>query len=75
MAAKAFDDELGRMGITKQAKKDSPAAWKTVWLGFELNTKESTLTIPREKEDATILQIQEDLLDVGGLMHLQTRLS
>ena len=57
------------MGITKQSKKVSPTAWKTVWLGFEINTKECTLAIPQEKEEATLLQIQDDLFDdIGGLM-------
>ena len=36
-------------------------------MGFDINTKESTFAIPQEKEEATLLQIQEDLFDeVGG---------
>ena len=57
IAAKAFDDELMKMGMTKQCKKDSPTAWKAVWLGFEFDTKESTLAIPQKKEEAVILKI------------------
>ena len=34
----AFDNELTKMGITKQAKNDATTSWKTVWLGFEINT-------------------------------------
>ena len=69
MAAKAFDEELIKMGITKQVKKDSPTAWSTVWLGFLLNTKDQTLAIPPEKEMAVVLQIQEELFDEeGGLL-------
>ena len=69
MAEKAFDEELNRMGITKQSKKDSPTAWKIVWLGFEIDTKECTLAIPQEKEESTLLQIQDDLFnDDGGFM-------
>ena len=57
------------MGISKQTKKDSPTAWKTTWLGFELDTKEKTLAIPQEKENATIMRIQEEFFDEeGGLM-------
>ena len=44
---KAFDEELTKMGISKQTKKDSPTAWKATWLGFELDTKEKTLAIPQ----------------------------
>ena len=66
---KAFDVELTKMGISKQTKKDSPTAWKTIWLGFELDTKERTLAIPQEKENATIMRIQEEFFDEdGGLM-------
>ena len=68
MAEKAFDEELNRMGITKQSKKDSPTAWQIVWLGFEIDTKEGTLAIPQEKEESTLLQIQDDLFnDDGGV--------
>ena len=68
-AAKAFDIELTEMGISKQNKKDSPTAWKAVWLGFQFDTKEKTLAIPLEKEDATIMRIQDEFFDEnGGLM-------
>ena len=68
-SAKAFDEELLKMGMTKQIKKDSPTAWKSVWLGFEFNTKNSTLAIPQKKEEAVILKIQEEFFDDdGGLM-------
>ena len=63
---KAFDNELVKMGITKQTKKDSPTSWKTVWLGFEINAKESTLAIPHKKELAVILEIQEKFFDERG---------
>ena len=67
-AAKAFDEELIKMGIAKQDKKDAPTAWETVWLGFPLNTKDSTLAIAPEKEEATIIKIQEEFFeDDGGL--------
>ena len=29
---KAFDNELVKMGITKQTKKDSPTSFQTVWI-------------------------------------------
>ena len=67
--ASAFDEELIKMGITKQAKKDSPTSWKTIWLGLEFNTKESTLAIPSDKESTMIEEIQEKLFDEqGGLL-------
>ena len=67
--AQAFDNELLKMGISKQAKKDSPTSWKTVWLGFEINAKDSTLAIPNQKELALILEIQEKFFDErGGLL-------
>lgn len=67
--ASAFDEELIKMGITKQVKKDSPTSWKTVWLGLEFNTKESTIAIPCDKELAIIEEIQEKFFDQrGGLL-------
>ena len=64
----AFDEEFIKMGIAKQDKKDAPTAWETVWLGFLLDTKDSTLAIPPEKEEATIFKIQEEFFeDDGGL--------
>ena len=58
VAARAFDEELGRMGITKQGKKDSPTAWKAVWLGFEIDTRELTLSIPQEKRRRQCLRFK-----------------
>ena len=49
MAAEAFDEELKRMGITKQSKKDSPTAWKTVWLGFYITQKSLPWRFPSRK--------------------------
>ena len=51
-AAVAFDQELNKMGIAKQGKKDSPPAWSITWLGFHLNTRNQTLGIPEEKLEA-----------------------
>ena len=63
---KAFDNELVKMGITKQTKKDSPTSFQTVWLGFEINAKDSTLAIPEKKEIAVILEIQDKFFDDRG---------
>ena len=54
------------MGITKQAKKDSPTSWKSIWLGLEFDTKESTIAIPNSKELAIIEEIQEKFFDEDG---------
>ena len=37
--ARSFDEELLKMGIQKQATKDSKTSWKTVWLGLEFTRK------------------------------------
>ena len=46
-AADAFDEELLRMGIYKQHAKETPTAWKIVWLGIDLDTKRQTIAIPK----------------------------
>ena len=69
LAAEAFDEELKRLGISKQPTKDSPPAWTSVWLGFQINAREKTLAIPAEKEENVIRQFQEDFFDdQGGLL-------
>ena len=69
ISAIAFDRELQNLGISKQPTKDSPPAWTTVWLGFEINSKDQTLAIPSDKESNIIQVFQEDFFDDrGGLL-------
>ena len=69
IAATAFDRELRNLGISKQPAKDSPPSWTTVWLGFEINSKDKTLAIPADKENNIIQVFQEEIFDdQGGLL-------
>ena len=65
-AAAAFDQELNKMGIAKQGKKDSPPAWSITWLGFHLNTRNQTLGIPEEKLEALLLTFHTHFMDAGA---------
>ena len=65
-SAQAFDQELIKMGIEKQSKKDSPIAWKIVWLGFELDTRRHTLGIPSDKQQALIHSFHADFMNEGA---------
>ena len=68
-AAVAFDQELIKMGIAKQGKKDSPPAWSITWLGFELDTRRQTLGIPEEKLQALLQTFHKVFMDARrGLM-------
>ena len=64
-AAQAFDEELVRMGISKQSAKDSPASFKIVWLGVELDTKMHTISIPEDKITNTILFYNKEIFEDG----------
>ena len=66
MAAKAFDEELKRIGIGKQSKKDSPTAWITVWLGFEINTKECWRFPRRKRRQPYYRYKMTYLMTLGG---------
>ena len=65
-AAVAFDQELNKMGIEKQGKKDSPPAWSITWLGFHLNTRKHTLGIPEEKLEALLQTFHTHFMDAGA---------
>ena len=64
-AAEEFDKELVKMGISKQEKKDSPTAWDIVWLGFHLDTRNQTIAIPEDKQQAVILSLHADFMQNG----------
>ena len=60
-AADAFDEELLRLGISKQAAKDSPSAWKITWLGIEIDTIRQTLSIPEDKITNTVMYFNQEI--------------
>ena len=61
--ADAFYEELLLMGIFKQHAKETPTAWKIVWLGIDLDTKRQTIAIPENKQTNTILFFHEEIFN------------
>ena len=65
-AAVEFDQELIKMGIAKQGKKDSPPAWSITWLGFKLDTRNLTLGIPEEKLQSLLQTFHKHFMAAGA---------
>ena len=65
-AAREFDAELLKMGISKQAAKDSPTSFEIVWLGMHFDTKANTIKIPEDKITNTVLFYQKEILEETG---------
>ena len=50
-----------RLVISKQAAKDSPTAWKIIWLGIELDTRRQTIAIPEDKITNKVLFFRKEI--------------
>ena len=67
VSARAFDEELVRMGISKQELKDSPTGWEIVWLGMRLDTIHNTISVPESKVCNTVLFFHTEIFsELGG---------
>ena len=49
-------------------KKDSPTAWDIVWLGFHLDTRNQTIAILKDTQEAVILSLHADFMQDGLCM-------
>ena len=65
-AAYEFDAELLKMGISKQAAKDSPTSFEIEWLGMHFDTKANTIRIPEDKVTNTVLFYRKEILEDSG---------
>ena len=65
-AEQAFDLELSKMGISKQATKDSPTDWTIVWMGVKFDTRDNSIQIPEDKVENTRALFQTKIFEVEG---------
>ena len=72
-AEEAFDRELTKMGISKQAEKDSPTAWTIVWMGVKFDTRDNSIQIPEDKVGNTRAFFQAKLFEKEGVLKQQVQ--